>query len=230
MLLFRWLRRLFRFSKNSRGKRPEQWPTQEQIRNLPPFEALNLIDIETVSDPKSAHRAYAEISVESVVGFDSESKPTFCKGEVSTGPHTLQFSTPYRAYVFLLHEAKCREIAIELIVKKELMKVGFGLRDDLRFLRVKFNIQPLNVLDLQTLFKEKGFGEGVGVKVGLALLFQRRFIKSKKIGTSNWSNPVLTNAQLLYAGNDAFAAISAYNALTSKQKMYSSAFSRSPII
>ncbi len=216
MFIQRWLKRLFRFTSHSSHKRPAHWPTKEQMTSLPPFEALTLGDVVKVNRPETAHRAFKEISIESVVGFDTESKPTFQKGDASTGPHIVQFSTSRRAYVFILHDPECRKAAGALIAMKELKKVGFGLGDDLRRIRVKLNIEPGSVLDLETLFREKGFGRGVGVKVGLALLFKRRFMKSKKASTSNWGRSDLTAAQLLYAGNDAFAAICAYHALTSR--------------
>jgi ribonuclease D len=47
----------------------------------------------------------------------------------------------------------------------------------------------------------------------VAVLFQQRFIKSKKASTSNWAQPRLSEAQLVYAANDAYAAIRVFNAL-----------------
>lgn len=199
-------------------KRPAHWPTKEQIANLPPFDALKLHDILNVNSPHAAAAALQEIALETVVGFDTESKPTFRKGDVSTGPHTVQFATTRKAYVFVLHDPECRKAAGALIAMAGLKKVGFGLHDDLRRIRAKLRVEPQSVLDLETLFREKGFGRGVGVRVGLALLFKKRFLKSRKASTSNWSHPNLTPSQILYAGNDAFAAISAYHALAAFKK------------
>jgi ribonuclease D len=53
----------------------------------------------------------------------------------------------------------------------------------------------------------------MGVKGAVAVLFNQRFIKSKKAATSNWANAQLTEAQLTYAANDAYAAVRVYNAL-----------------
>ncbi|MBW8466033.1 MAG: 3'-5' exonuclease domain-containing protein 2, partial [Acidovorax sp.] len=53
----------------------------------------------------------------------------------------------------------------------------------------------------------------MGVKGAVAVLFNRRFIKSKKAATSNWSNEKLTEAQLVYAANDAWAALRVFHAL-----------------
>ena len=47
----------------------------------------------------------------------------------------------------------------------------------------------------------------------MAVLFNRRFIKSKKAATSNWANARLSEAQLVSAANDAWAALRVFNAL-----------------
>lgn len=168
-----------------------------------------------VSTPAAARQVYADLMVADVVGFDTESKPTFQKGEVSRGPHLVQFATDDRAYVFMLHDSECRKAAGALIALKTLKKVGFGLGDDLLRIRAKLGVEPQNVRDLETLFMEKGFGPGVGVKVGVALALKRRFMKSKKARTSNWGRQRLSGSQLCYAANDAFAPLRVYRALTS---------------
>jgi ribonuclease D len=150
------------------------------------------------------------------VGFDTESKPTFQKGEVSRGPHVVQFSTARRAYIFMLHLEKNREVASALINSPALKKVGFGLGDDLKRIPIKLGARPKSVLDLETLFSARGYGRGVGVKVGVAIMFKQRFMKSKKASTSNWMNRSLTDSQILYAANDAYAAIKVYEALEPK--------------
>lgn len=215
MIIRRWLKRLFKSPGGPRRKRPGNWPTKEEIAGLPPFHALRRENVAEVNASALAQKAYHELAAESVVGFDTESRPTFRKGEVSTGPHVAQFATAARAYVFMLNDPECRKAAAALIALKGLKKVGFGLGDDLARVRKKLKVEPRNVHDLETLFAEKGFGRGVGAKVGIALLFKRRFLKSKKAGTSNWGRAVLDERQLLYAANDAYAAIRAYNGLKS---------------
>ena len=69
------------------------------------------------------------------------------------------------------------------------------------------------VFDLDAMFMEKGYGRGVGVKVGVAIALKRRFSKSKKMSTSNWMQQRLSDRQLLYAANDAFAALQVFHVL-----------------
>ena len=69
------------------------------------------------------------------------------------------------------------------------------------------------MLELNHVFRERGYRKDMGVKGAIAVLYNQRFIKSKKAGTSNWANQRLTEAQLMYAANDAWAAIRVHDAL-----------------
>ncbi|MCG3205057.1 MAG: Ribonuclease D [Elusimicrobia bacterium] len=213
-LIWKWI--LWFFRPAVRGGRNPSWPTNEQMALLAPFEGLREEDIVVISTKEGAHRAYQEIVQEKVVGFDTESKPTFLKGEKSTGPHVAQFSTLKRAYIFMLHEAECRKVVGRLMESTQLKKVGFGLSNDVKSIRSKLKVQPQEILDLETLFVSKGHGRGVGVKVAVALVFKRRFRKSRKASTSNWAAHHLTDLQIHYAANDAFAAIKVFHALKTK--------------
>lgn len=214
-MFWQWLKRLFK--KTPPGSvRPHQWPTRDQINLLPWFEGLHRGSIAVINSADAARRAFDELSSLTVVGFDTESKPTFKKGEVSNGPHVVQFSTLQRAYVFLLHDNYCRKVASDLIALPTLKKVGFGLSHDLKHIPLKLHVEPKGVIDLETMFRDKGFGRGVGVKVAVALLFKKRFRKSGRASTSNWAARHLTDQQILYAANDAYAAIESYHELLTR--------------
>jgi ribonuclease D len=74
-------------------------------------------------------------------------------------------------------------------------------------------VRPKNVLDLNEVFREKGYTKELGVRGAVAVMFNQRFLKSRKATTSNWANRELTQSQILYAANDAWAAIKVYHAL-----------------
>jgi ribonuclease D len=188
-------------------------PSKEQIALLDPFEQLGLDRIELVHSAGHAREAAAELASAGVLGFDTESKPTFFKDQVSEGPHILQLATRERAWIFQLHDMACREIAAELLARDGIVKAGFGLGDDRKRIVAKLGVEPAGVLELNHVFRERGYRKDMGVKGAVAVLFNRRFIKSKKAATSNWANPKLTTAQLVYAANDAWAAIRVYDGL-----------------
>ena len=195
----------------------EQHPTpgKEEIERLEPFERLALPQIELISSAQQAGRALQELDGATALGFDTESKPTFAKFEASTGPHIVQLSTLDRAYIFQLEDAECRRAVAVLLQARQVVKAGFGLGDDRRRIMGKLGIDPQGVLDLNTIFRERGYRKDMGVRGAVAVMFDRRFIKSKKASTSNWANPRLSEAQLIYAANDAYAALRVFKALES---------------
>lgn len=188
-------------------------PEREEIALLEPFEGLGLNDIVLVATRDDAERAAAALLAAGVVGFDTESKPTFAKNEVSTGPHLVQFATRETAWLFQLHRSDCNEVLGALIGSEALRKVGFGLSSDLSLIRQKLKVEPRAVYDIDDEFRRRGYRRSVGVKTAVALVFGQRFTKSRKATTSNWASHRLSEAQLRYAANDAYASIRVYDAL-----------------
>ena len=188
-------------------------PDKEAIALLPPFDRLGLDRITLVSTGLQAQQAFEQLMQSHAWGFDTESKPTFKVGEHSDGPHVLQLATPERAWVIQLHDPECRSIAAQLLAAPGIVKAGFGLGDDRKRIVHKLGIEPQGILELNTVFHQRGYRKDMGVKGAVAVLFQQRFIKSKKAATSNWANARLSEAQLVYAANDAYAAIRVWQAL-----------------
>jgi ribonuclease D len=188
-------------------------PPKEAIAALEPFERLPLERIALVATAAQAARAIAELNDTAVLGFDTESKPTFAKGEVSDGPHIVQLASRERAWIFQLHDAECRAALCALLESNPAKKVGFGLGDDLRRIRGKLGVEAREVVDLNHLFRGRGYRKDIGVKTAVAILFERRFMKSGKASTSNWAARELSPSQLMYAANDAWAAFRVYDAL-----------------
>ncbi len=188
-------------------------PDKAAIELMPPFERLMLDRIVVVSTAAQADQAWATLSQAPVWGFDTESKPTFFKDQVSDGPHVLQLATGDKAWVIQLHDPECRARVARWMAEPKAVKAGFGLGDDRKRIVHKLGIEPQGILELNTVFHQRGYRKDMGVKGAVAVLFNQRFIKSKKAATSNWAAPRLTEAQLVYAANDAYAAIRVYDAL-----------------
>lgn len=188
-------------------------PSKEAIALLPEFGRLGLDRITLVDSTRQAREATAALRDHPVWGFDTESKPTFFKDQVSDGPHVVQLATLQHAWVFQLHGTACRDAVAELLVLPGHTLAGFGLGDDRKRLKARLGVEPAGVLDLNTVFRERGYRKDMGVKGAVAVLFKQRFIKSKKATTSNWAHPRLSEAQLIYAANDAWAAARVHEAL-----------------
>ena len=135
---------------------PPFTPDKEQIAALEPFERLPLERIELIATGAHAERAVAELASATMLGFDTESKPTFAKGELSDGPHIVQLATLEKAWIFQLHDADCRAALCALLASHAGKKVGFGLGDDMRRIRGKLGVEALGVVDLNHLFLAQG--------------------------------------------------------------------------
>ena len=188
-------------------------PDKEQIALLEVFDRLGLSQIHIVSTHDQASAALNELAGSTALGFDTESKPTFVKNELSTGPHIVQLSTAHKAWLFQLEDAACRQAVGQLLASPSIIKAGFGLGDDRKRIVHKLGVDLQGVLDLNAVFRDKGYRKDMGVRGAVAVVFNKRFIKSKKAATSNWANPMLTEAQMIYAANDAYAAMRVFAAL-----------------
>ncbi len=193
--------------------RPAPLPAKEAILQLAPFAGLELAHITLVSTAPAAAAARADLLRHKAVGFDTESRPTFQRHEVCEGPHVVQFATVHAAYIFQTHATATLTVLKELLASPALTKVGFGLANDLRHLARKFGVTPQAMIDLNHLFNALGHRNSVGARAAIAALFNQRLAKSKRITTSNWANEVLSEKQILYAANDAYAAVRVYHAL-----------------
>ncbi|WP_411878376.1 3'-5' exonuclease [Polaromonas sp. YR568] len=188
-------------------------PDKEEIALLEPFERLGLDQIQLVSTPAQAAQALKELTGATVLGFDTESKPTFAKNEASEGPHIVQLSALDKAWIFQLEDAECRRAVGLVLSSPAVIKAGFGLGDDQRRIIRKLGTDLQGVLDLNIVFRERGYRKDMGVRGAVAVMFNKRFLKSKKAATSNWANERLTEAQIVYAANDAYGALRVYKAL-----------------
>jgi ribonuclease D len=180
---------------------------------LPPYEGISLADVRLVGSDSEAAAALAALLGSDAIGFDTESKPTFMKGEKSTGPHLIQLATDTTAYLFQTGAAPAAVIvhAIKTVLESPTtLKVGFGLSDDVKRLRDKLGIVSAGVVDLSVALRDGKQRNDLGAKTAVAKFFGLRLQKSKKISTTNWAASRLSERQILYAADDAQVALRVY--------------------
>ncbi len=147
------------------------------------------------------------------IGFDTESKPTFKVGEVSSGPHLIQFATSERAYLFQVGTPGCIDAAKRVLETDRVFKVGFGLASDRSHLLSRLGIDLRHSVDLGSTLRYHGKKGQVGLRGAVAAVLGAVIAKSRSVSTSNWANKNLTEAQQRYAANDAYAALMVFLAL-----------------
>lgn len=190
---------------------PEAVPAgAPEAPELPPYQGIALRDVRVVTTPAQAEQARADLLASDAIGFDTESKPTFLKGEKSTGPHLIQLATDRIAYLFPVGAHPAPEVLAVLkaiLESDQTIKAGFGLSDDIKRLYAKLEIQAAKVLDLSVALRTPGQRNDLGAKTAVAKFFGQKLQKSKKISTTNWASPRLNEKQILYAADDAQVAL-----------------------
>ncbi|MCL2072938.1 MAG: 3'-5' exonuclease domain-containing protein 2 [Marinilabiliaceae bacterium] len=146
-----------------------------------------------------------------VLGFDTETKPSFTKG-VRNNIALLQLYSETGAFLFRLNKIGFHPALIRLLEEESILKIGVAIRDDLRGLNKFQQFNPAGFIDLQTLAPQYQLNS-LSLKGLAAEVLDQRI--SKRQQTSNWEAQNLTNAQIVYAATDAWVSLNIYKKLVS---------------
>jgi ribonuclease D len=181
-------------------------PSKDKIRALPLYIGLGLDDINIIENEWEADEALKVLSQARCLGFDTETKPIFRKGQVCPGPTLIQLATDNKAFLFPVRFPYALAAAAVILSNPNIMKVGFGLNDDNKELRNKLNIDIANTLDLSVKLKHlAGEKNRIGARAAVAMVLNSRL--DKRAQKSNWGAYPLKETQIVYAANDAHSAI-----------------------
>ena len=153
-----------------------------------------------VNTPHEIERARADLLQESIIGFDTETRPAFRKGE-SYPPCLFQAATARAVYLFQLRRMEFFSLLAELLAARHIVKAGVAVADDLRTLKQVFDFTAENIVDLGLVARRAGYDQ-TGLR-NLAGIFMGIRI-TKGIKTSNWAAPQLSAPQITYAATDAW--------------------------
>ncbi len=153
-----------------------------------------------VATPQDLEQALADLRQENVVGFDTETRPSFKKGEVHL-PCLAQVATARAVYLFQLQQLDSFDVLAELLAAPRIVKSGVALADDLRQLKLLFPFSEQNVLDPGIVARRCGLKQ-TGLRNLAGIFLHCRIPKGAQ--TSNWAAPRLSAAQITYAATDAW--------------------------
>lgn len=159
--------------------------------------------IVVVQESAKVVRAIDEIKEHAVVGFDTETRPAFVKGQ-RYNVALMQLALPHKVFLFRIQTTGFTPELIHYLQDKDKLKVGLALRDDLIALQRLKRFKPDGFLELTNLTRKAGY-EVESIKKLTALLLGFRI--SKGAQTSNWEAPTLTQKQLQYAATDAWVCL-----------------------
>ena len=156
-----------------------------------------------------AQRAVSALMKETLLGIDTETRPSFRKGRENKVA-LLQVATQDVCYLFRLNSLGFNESLVQLLQAESITKIGLSLKDDILRLRKMQEFTPCSFLDLQDYVKKFGI-EDMSLQKIFANIFRKKISKSSRL--SNWEADILTDAQKTYAATDAEACLKIYRRL-----------------
>jgi ribonuclease D len=190
---------------------------EHDIQKTISHEEINLLPLKSfhgkivlITEPKDLQRAFKEIKEHDVVGFDTETKPAFVKGQVHK-VSLLQLAIPHKVFLIRLNFTGMDSEITKFLENEKILKAGVGIRDDIKILHRLGRFTAGGFTELSTMAREAGL-EVESVKKLTALLLGFRI--SKGAQTSNWEAATLNEKQVMYAATDAWVCLEIYRKLS----------------
>lgn len=180
-------------------------------------EEINALPIRAYEGPVSLIRqdaqlpeALRELRDSELLGFDTETKPTFKRGQNHPAA-LLQLATANKVFLFQLLHLEQIEPLWELLADQDILKAGVAIADDIKKLQERLDFQPGGFIEIADLTQPLGIlNTGLRSLAGLLLNFRI----SKRAQVSNWAKPDLSEAQIQYAATDAWVSRELYVHMT----------------
>jgi len=182
------------------------------IQQLPRFSFKGKIVV--VQSEYEAERAVVALRSSTLLGIDTETRPSFRKGRVNPVA-LLQIANEELCFLFRLNFFGFSQALVDLMADKRVLKVGLSLKDDFHMLSLRHQFIPRSCIDLQDMVKELGI-EDLSLQKLCANIFHQRLSKTARL--SNWEADVLSESQRIYAATDAYACVVLYNELKRMQE------------
>ena len=153
--------------------------------------------------------AIAQLRSKKVIGFDTETKPSYIKGIIHH-VSLIQLATEDTCFLFRVNKIDFPKLLTDLLSDPSIIKVGLSLRDDFHSIRRRTAISPQGFVDLQLLAPEYHIKDSSLQKM-YAILFNKKISKGQRL--TNWDAEALTENQQKYAALDAWACLKIYTKL-----------------
>jgi len=178
--------------------------TSEEIGLLPLTAFVGKIIL--VECDRQLHQAMHVLHQEELLGFDTETRPIFKKGQIPP-PALLQLAGHKDVYIFQLGKLQDKAVLTELLASRHIIKSGVSVRDDLKGLKNHFEFTERRFVDLGEVAKRLGMMTH-GLRNLSANLLGVRI--SKGAQCSNWAREALATKQIIYAATDAWISRELY--------------------
>lgn len=193
---------------------PENRISKDFINTLPPLRFRG--HVEVINHPDQIRKATRHLRRHRVLGFDTESRPAFKKGE-SYPVSLIQLATADTVYLFHLTHIQIDDRLARILTSKRIKKVGIALNNDLDKLSELRPMKVAGFVDLSRIASDKGIVQQ-GARSLAARYLHRRLIKSSQ--RTNWARRELTEKQKLYAATDAWVCLELYPLILADKRRY----------
>ncbi|MCH5319729.1 MAG: 3'-5' exonuclease domain-containing protein 2 [Paramuribaculum sp.] len=183
--------------------------TKEQVAKLPRVEYPGKYFV--IENATDEDKALSELRGCKLVGFDTETKPSFKKGQPNN-VSLIQIASGDICYLFRINKIGLSDKLKKFIEDSQIQKIGLSLKDDFFVLNRSVKFTPAGFIDLQSFVKEYNIEDASLQKI-YAILFGKKISKNQRL--SNWEAEALTERQKIYASIDAWACLEIYNFLIS---------------
>ncbi|MCC8112588.1 MAG: 3'-5' exonuclease domain-containing protein 2 [Bacteroidales bacterium] len=180
---------------------------KQQITTLPVSTFKGEISI--IETPSQAAEAIAFLKTRDLLGFDTETKPSFKKGTPNKVA-LMQLSTDDHCFLFRLNKLGITDEMASLLEDASILKIGLSIHDDFHVMHRSSDVEPRGFIELQAFVKDYGIADTSLQKV-YAIIFGEKISKNQRL--TNWEAPTLTTPQQIYAATDAWACLRIYKHL-----------------
>lgn len=178
--------------------------SKAEINELPLIQWEGEIQIlETVEEMENAA---SKLQTCSHLGFDTETRPTFKKGQYYP-PALIQLASPDCVYLFRISKTETLDPVLPLLESEEILKTGVAIKDDVKELRAMQEFTPGGFVEIAEITAKLGY-ENRGLRALAGLLLGGRISKAAQV--SNWARPELDKKQIRYAATDAWISREIY--------------------
>lgn len=177
---------------------------KNSINNLPRAQFPGRII--TISTPGETEKAVNFLLSHSVLGVDTETRPSFAKGK-RYDVSLLQVSTENTCFLFRLHLTGMTSSIVRLLEDTTVPKIGLSWHDDLTQLHRRIDFTPGLYIDVQDLAESFGI-EDKSLQKLYANIFHQKICKAQRL--SNWEAETLRDSQKMYAATDAWSCVMLY--------------------
>ena len=163
-------------------------------------------EIQILESIEKMEAVAATLANESHLGFDTETRPSFKKGDYYP-PALIQLATKHCVYLFRISETETFDPLLPILESPHILKTGVAIKDDIKELRAIKDFTPKGFIEIADITAKLGY-ENRGLRALAGLLLQGRISKAAQV--TNWACPKLNNKQVRYAATDAWISREIY--------------------